>query len=116
MENLGRYQRRSFLKDHPPVMQRMLIASSDSEQTFLPGTVFGEKTGGKFGPWETTDTTGCILAEDVVVPTAGDAYALCYVHAALVAGELIWPEALSATDQNVALGKLRSLGLYASEV
>lgn len=115
MKKIAAYERRAFLKDHPPVLERKLIASTGSETTYLTGTVLGLKSE-KHQPWvSTSDSAACILAEDVVVPPAGDAWALCYVHAAVIASELVWADGVSATDQKKALAELRALGLYASE-
>ncbi len=115
MYEIAKYQRRAFLKDHPPVMERKLIASTGTETTYLAGAVLGLK-GEKYEPWTSaSDSAECVLAEDVVVPAAGDAWALAYIHAAVVASELIWAEGVSATDQKKALAELRARGLYASE-
>lgn len=115
MKQLASYQRRAFLKDHPPVTERVLIGSTGSETAILAGTVFGLKTG-KHEPWTSaSDAVSCILAEDVTVPASGDVYGLAYVHAAVIAPELIWADGVSATDQKNALADLRALGLYASE-
>ena len=115
MKAIADYQRRAFLKDHPPVMERKLIASSGTEFTILAGTVLGLKND-KHEPWKaTSDSVSCILAEDVTVPASGDVYGLAYVHAAVIGPELIWADGVSATDQTTALAKLRAIGLYASE-
>ena len=115
MKKIAAYERRAFLKDHPPVLERKLIASTAGEATYLAGTVLGLKSD-KHQPWTAaSDSVACILAEDVIVPEAGDAWALCYVHAAVIASELVWADGVSATDQKEALADLRALGLYASE-
>lgn len=115
MKQIAAYERRAFLKDHPPILERRLIASTGAETTYLAGTVLGLKTG-KHEPWtSTSDSVACILAEDVIVPAAGDAWALAYVHAAVIASELVWADGVSATDQKKALADLRALGLFASE-
>lgn len=115
MHEIAKYQRRAFLKDHPPIMGRKLIASSGTETVYLAGTVLAEN-GDKHEPWKAASGPAvCILAEDVTVPGAGDAWALVYVHAAVALSELIWAEGVSATDQKLALAELRANGLYASE-
>ncbi|UQZ90688.1 head decoration protein [Deltaproteobacteria bacterium Smac51] len=114
MQHIAHYQRRVFLKDHQPVSQRVLIASSGKEQTLLSGTVLGLKDG-KCQPWDSDSEVDCILAEDVVVPASGDVYALAYVHCSAIASELILVEGVSAADQLAALKNLRKLGIYASE-
>ena len=50
-----------------------------------------------------------VLAEDVAIPAEGDAYALVYVHAAVIASELIWDDGVSAADQQEALDRLCTL-------
>lgn len=115
MKQIAAYARRAFLKDHPPVLERKLIASTGAETTYLAGTVLGLKAD-KHEPWTAaSDSAECILAEDVIVPAAGDAWALAYVHAAVIASELVWADGVSATDQKKGLAELRALGLYASE-
>lgn len=115
MKKIATYERRAFLKDHPPVLERKLIASTGSETTYLAGAVLGLKSG-KHELWgPDSDWASCILAEDAIVPATGDVWALCYVHAAVIASELVWADGVSATDQKKALDELRALGLYASE-
>jgi len=115
MKKLAEFNRRAFLKDHPPVLERKLIASIDEETTYLPGTVLGLKEG-KYTPWTTDcESVSCILAEDATVPATGDVWALAYIHAAFIASELIWAEGVSANDQKEALAEMRKIGLYGSE-
>ena len=115
MKKIAAFERRAFLKDHPPVTERKLIASTGDEATYLAGTVLGLKAD-KHEPWTAaSDSVACLLAEDVIVPAAGDAWALCYVHAAVIASGLVWADGVSATDQKKALGELRALSIYASE-
>lgn len=106
MKEIARYERRVFLKDHPPVTERVLIASSGEDRTLLAGTVLGVDAG-KHDAWTDGKEASCVLAEDVDVPAAGDAYALAYVHAALIAPELTWADGVSATDQKTALAAQR---------
>lgn len=114
MQILGSYQRRGFLKDHPPVLARVLIGSTGTEATLLAGTVLGVSDG-KHAIYAAGQTAACILAEDTVVPAAGDQWAMAYVHAAVVAPELTWGEGVSAEQQKTALTALRGVGIYASE-
>ncbi len=114
MKDIGSYQRRVFVKDHPPVLQRVLIGSTGTEHVLLPGTVLGLKDG-KHGAYTSTADVNCILAEDVTVPASGDMYALAYMHAAVIAPELIWAEGVTAEQQKAALTALRGVGIYASE-
>jgi len=123
MQELGSYQRKSFLKDHPPVFARALLGSTGEEQTLLAGTVLGRLASGKQYAYIVDEEEGpmsgmeahSILAEDVIVPAAGDKYALTYVHAAVVAPELIWDDSVTATQQQAALAALRLLGIHGAE-
>lgn len=114
MKEIARYERRVFLKDHPPVTHRVLIASTGEARTLLAGTILGLDSG-KYDAWTAGKEASCVLAEDVDVPASGDVYALAYVHAALIAPELVWADGVSATDQKTALEALRGKGLFASE-
>lgn len=114
MKKLGEYQRRAFVKDHPPVMDRVLIASTGEEHTLLAGTVLGVKDG-KRAAYTAEAEADRILAEDVEIPAAGDTYALTYSHAAVIAPELLWADGVTAEQQKTALNALRSKGIYASE-
>jgi hypothetical protein len=126
MKQLAKYERRVFLKDHPPVTKRVLIGSTGAEYTLLAGTVLGIKAAdGKSYAYTaamTTDETpapvyevDCLLAEDVTVPAAGDMYALAYMHAAVIAPEMLWADGVTAAQQQTALAALRSKGIYAGE-
>lgn len=114
MKHLGTYQRRAFLKDHPPVSARVLLGSSGTEQTLLAGAVLGLQDGKHYAHVDGM-AADAVLAEDVTVPVAGDKYALAYVHAAAVASELVWDESVTAAQQKTALEALRLKGIYASE-
>jgi hypothetical protein len=114
MKNLATYQRRGFLKDHPPVTQRVLIGSTGTALTLLAGAVLGFKEN-KYGAYSADADADCILAEDIIVPESGDMYALAYMHAAVIAPELVWAEGVTAEQQKSALVALRAKGIYASE-
>ncbi|MDR0477666.1 MAG: head decoration protein [Desulfobulbaceae bacterium] len=118
METIAKYQRKAFLKDHPPVLARALLGSTGSEQTLLAGTVLGIKEDGKqyaySGDGDDMEARS-ILAEDVTIPASGDKYALTYVHCDAVAAELIWDDSVSAAGQYDALDELHSNGIYAAE-
>ena len=118
-KDLGSYQRRTFLKDHPPVLDQVLLGSEDEEEptTLLAGTVLGfDDDEKKYYPWKKGLEASCILAEDVTVPAVGDQYASVYVHAAVVRPLLTWGDGVSAADQKDALEQLRAKGIYLSEV
>lgn len=114
MHPIESYQRPAFLKDHPPIMQRMIMASTGSEATYLAGTVLGRDAGGNLGQW-TASSAGMegILAGDVTVPASGGASADVYIHASVVAQELIFADGVSAADEKTALAAMRAVGVYA---
>ena len=114
MKQIASYQRRAFLKDHPPVLARVLIGSTGTEHDLLAGTVLG-LADGKHAAFTGDTGASVILAEDVTVPASGDKYAQAYAHAAVVAPELLWDESVTAEQQKAALEQLRLRGIYASE-
>ena len=117
MQEIASYKRRVFLKDHPVVTQRIVLSSAGAAQTLLAGTVIAATTVGAYakpGEGETAALLG-VLAEDVAIPAEGDAYALVYVHAAVIASELIWDDGVSAADQQAALTELRKVGVFAGD-
>lgn len=118
MQTLATYSRVVFLKDHPPVLRRVRLTSSGEPAVLLAGSVIGETTAEgttTVGLWKTGATPLGILAEDVTVPTAGDAFALIYEHAAVIASRLIWADGVSATDQQTAIAALRGIGIYCED-
>ena len=114
MQHLESYRRPAFLKDHPPVMQRMILASAGREDLYLAGTVLGRDADGNLGRW-TKSSAGVegILVDDVTVPASGGMSADVYVHASVVAQELIFADGVSAADEQTALAALRAKGIYA---
>lgn len=114
MQHLESYQRPAFLRDHPPILARMILASTGSEEVYLAGTVLGRDADDNLGPW-TAASTGVegVLAGDVTVPAGGGASADVYVHAGVVAQELIFADGVSAADEQTALAALRVKGIYA---
>jgi hypothetical protein len=126
VKQLASYTRRGFLKDHPPVVKRVLLGSGAAEATLLAGTVLGVKADGKYYAYTAVAVevdevmvpvyeADCLLAEDVTVPASGDAYALAYVHAAAIDSELVWADGVSAEQQKAALKALRLKGIFAGE-
>lgn len=114
MQRIESYQRPAFLKDHPPVLARMILASGDGETTFLAGTVLGRDTEGKLGAWTAASASVAgILAGDVTVPASGGASVDVYVHASVAAQELIFADGVSAEDEKTAIAALRAVGVYA---
>lgn len=114
MRHIESYQRPAFLKDHPPVMRRMILASTGDEQVYLAGAVLGRDAEGRLGPWtaSSAEVEG-ILACDVTVPASGGATADVYVHASVAAQELIFADGVSAADEQSALAALRAKGIFA---
>lgn len=114
MHRIESYQRPAFLKDHPPILARRILDSGDGEVTFLAGTVLGRDADGKLGAWTAASASvEGVLAGDVTVPASGGASADVYVHASVVAEELIFADGVSAEDEKAALAALRAVGVYA---
>ncbi len=114
MKELGSYQRKAFLLEHPPVGKTVIIASTGEETTILAGTVLAKMADGKYSTTE--GDADCILAEDVELQKEGDAYASVYVHASVLSSELIFEGNLTADEQKAVLEILRQKGIYSSEV
>lgn len=114
MKTIATYARRTFLKDHPPVMRRVLIASTGTETDLVAGTVLGVKDD-SLGEFVSGATADCILVEDTTIPASGDVYALAYVHAEVIASELVWGTGVTAAEQKTAIETLRGKGIYANE-
>lgn len=114
MHHIESYQRPTFLRDHPPVMARMILTSTGNETTYLAGMVLGRDTDGNLVQW-TGASAGVegILAGDVTVPVSGGASVDVYIHASVVANELIFADGVSAADEQTALVALRAKGIYA---
>lgn len=112
MQRIESYQRPAFLNDHPPVLAHMLLTGGEEESTFLAGTVLGRSA--ELAAWtkESASVAG-ILAGDVTVPASGEALADVYIHASVVAEELIFADGVSAEDQKTAIAALRAVGVYA---
>lgn len=115
MKTIDTYTRPAFLGDHPPVLARMILASMAAATAVLAGSVLGRDSTGKLVPW-TKDCASVegVLAGDVTVPASGDANADVYIHASVVAEELIFADGVSADDKRTALAALREKGIYSS--
>ena len=113
MKELATYSRPAFLGDHPPILAAMRIKSDGTEKTIPAGSVLGRDSAGNLGPWsgEFCDAAG-ILAGDVTVPAAGDAICDVYIHASVVATELVFDAALGEEEILGALAALRLKGIY----
>lgn len=115
MQDLASYTRPAFLGDHPPVLARMIMASTGNEATYLAGSVLGRDESGKLGLWTASSSeVAGILAGDVTVPATGGASVDVYIHANVVAEELLFADGVSADDEKAALVSLRLKGIYSS--
>ncbi len=125
MKIIAQENQHNFLKDHPPVMKQLVLTSTGEEKVLIAGNVITRNTNtstqvvttGEFampGEGETGGVIG-ILAEDVTIPATGDAYANIYVHAEVIASELVWPDGVSVEDKKAALEELRKIGIFAGE-
>ena len=113
MHTFAEWKMPVFLRDHPPVLRRMVLASGGSEVTHLAGTVLGRANGGDLVPWERDMDVEGVLATDVTVPASGGITVDVYVHASVVADGLVWADGVSAEDEKAALTALRAVGIYA---
>lgn len=117
METLATIKNVPFLGEHPSIQQRVLLTSGDGETALVAGSVIGTATvedtttTGLYGAAENMTVVG-ILAEDIVVPAEGDAWATVYVHCSVRTAGLVWGEDVSATEQGEAIEQMRDLGIY----
>lgn len=113
MKELETYQRKAFLRDHPPVSKKIELVSGTEEQTLLAGTVLGKTAAGigSYKAAEKEEPVG-VLMEDVTIPKTGNAVASMYIHADMVLENIIFDESVSAENQKAAIAALRGLGLY----
>ena len=113
MHNLATYSRPAFLGDHPPVLVRMIIDSDGTETDLAAGSVLGRDSSGKLELWTagSSEVAG-ILAGDVTVPADGGAVVDVYIHASVVAKELVFADGVSSDDKKNALVALRQKGIY----
>ena len=113
MQEFARYQPPAFLNDHPPVLARMNLTGIPG--TTLPaGAVLGRTDDGELGLWTKDRTVTGILAGEVEVPASGNALADVYIHASVVAEELIFAEGVTDEEARQALAALRGAGIYSS--
>lgn len=113
MQELASYQRPAFLNDHPPVLARMRLTGAPGD-TLPAGAVLGRTEDGELGLWTKDRTVAGILAADVEIPAAGTALADVYIHASVVAEELIFAAGVTAEEELQALAALRGVGIYSS--
>lgn len=113
MQHIETYQRKAFLRDHPPVMVKVELASQAEEQTLLAGAVLGKTVTG-IGVYKAADGEEPIgvLVEDVTVPASGNAVSSMYVHADMVLENIIFDDSVSADKQKTAIAALRGQGVY----
>jgi hypothetical protein len=127
MEQIASYKRPALLKDHPPIIRRIILSSTGAEYTLLTGSVIGHQpyvapgvdnsppaVPESVGPWTVEcDRVVGVLADDVTVPASGGVSATVYVHADLNADELLFAEGTTAEQEQQALVAMRGVGLYA---
>lgn len=113
MKTIGTYQRKAFLRDHPPVSVKVELVSGTEEQTLLAGTVLGKTAAGVsiYKAAEKEEPVG-VLMEDVTIPATGNAVAGMYIHADMVLENIIFDESISAENQKSAIAALRGQGIY----
>lgn len=113
MQEFARYQRPAFLNDHPPVLARMNLTGIPGA-TLPAGAVLGRTGDGDLGLWTKDRTVTGILAGDLEIPASGNALADVYIHASVVAEELIFADGVTAEEELQALAALRGVGIYSS--
>ena len=113
MKELATYSGPAFLGDHPPILATMLIEGDGAEKTIPAGSVLGRDSQGRLGPWsdDFCDAAG-VLAGDVTVRAGEDAVCEVYIHASVVASELVFDAALDGEEIRNALAALRLKGIY----
>lgn len=118
METIAKKEKiNPFLREHPAVQQRVLLTSGAEEETLLAGSVIGsveDKDGvfqGLYGTKADMTPLG-ILAADTIVPAAGNAWGVIYVHCAALASGLIWADGVSSDTQSQAITAMRGIGIY----
>ncbi|MDL2279080.1 head decoration protein [Desulfovibrio sp. OttesenSCG-928-G11] len=121
MEKIAGYTDEKLLREHPVIMQRMIITNTGTAVLELErGSVLGAGEGGikVFFATGLTEALG-ILAEPVTVPAKsgsvnGEAHVAVYVHGDFVADQLKFAASATDADKAVALTSLKLMGCYAS--
>jgi hypothetical protein len=127
MEQIASYQRPALLKDHPPIIRRIILSSTGTEAVVLTGSVIGHQpfvaAGEQNNPPAIPESTGMwtptcdrvvgVLADDVTIPASGGVSATVYVHADLNPDELIFVEGVSAEQEKQARVDMCDVGLFA---
>ncbi len=110
------YQRKVFLRDHPPIIMPVKLQAGSAKQELLAGTVIGKNTqNSQIGIYKATEHEEPlgILIEDITVPTGGNgAIGHIYVHADCVKENIIFDNAVNAENKTKAIAKLCALGVY----
>lgn len=120
MEKIASYEDRNFLREHPVVMEKMILSNaSTSLQKLESGSVIGIADGGAktFFAHEMTSAIG-ILAEAVELPAKsetapGTEIAAVYVHGDFIARFLKFASDVDENDKSAAFASLRNVGCYA---
>jgi hypothetical protein len=127
MEQIASYRRPALLKDHPPIIRRIVLSSTGTEIVLLIGAVIGHQppvaAGDNNNPPAVPEsvgawTPGCdrvvgVLADDVTIPVSGGVSATVYVHADLNPDELLFAEGITAEQEKQAIAAMRGVGLFA---
>lgn len=121
MEKIAGYTDEKLLREHPVVMQRMLITNTTTSAVMLErGSVIGAGADGikVFFAVGMTEAHG-VLAETVTVPAKagsanGEAFAAVYVHGDFVSEQLKFAASATNADKAAAKASLKTLGCYAS--
>ena len=127
MEQIASYKRPALLKDHPPILRRIVLSSTGTESTLLTGSVIGHQpyvspgSGNNppaipesVGEWKPAhDRVVGVLADDVTIPVSGGVSATVYVHADLNPDELLFAEGTTAEQEQQARVAMRDVGLFA---
>jgi hypothetical protein len=127
METIASYKRPALLKDHPPIIRRIILSSTGVESTLLSGSVIGHQpyaaAGEQDNPPAIPESVGewkpghdrvvGVLADDVTIPVAGGVSATVYVHADLNPDELLFAEGTTAEQEQQAIVAMRGVGLFA---
>ena len=120
MEIIASYSDEKLLREHPPIMDKIILPDTTAAPIVLKrGTVIGLNAEGlnvAFGKDMTTAMA--VLAETIGIPaksgtTPGESVASVYVHAAFMADQLIFAVDATEADIAVAVSSLKTIGCYA---
>lgn len=121
MEKIAHYSDQKLLREHPVIMETMVLSNDTAKAVTLErGSVIGITEAGLKTLFAVgmTDAAG-VLAGPVTIPAKsgsnpGEVLASVYVHANFVADQLLFADAATDADKTAALASLKTLGCYAS--